>query len=317
MDDKTTFCNECNHEVIIEGASTTLKGKLKGQTYFYEGEIPLSNCGHNIVDDEINIQNLKALHDTYRRENGIISLEKIQEIPAKYDIGKRPLSNLLEWGELTFSRYFEGDIPSKAYSKILEEVYNNPAKYLDILETNKHFISVRAYQKSAKATHDLLQKNSKINNVLIYILYNVQDITPLGVQKLLYYCQGFYLAFYGETLFNDTCYAGEYGPIFPVLEKDFLKKFTKDGVEDYNFLPCEKAIIDSVIKNFACYSSMVLTRFTSLETPWILAYQPTNQDFSCIENNDILTYFLEVVKKYKMISPADIYLYATSMFASL
>jgi hypothetical protein len=77
------------------------------------------------------------LYDVYRQNNGIISLEKILEIPRKYNIGKRPLSLLLGWGEMTFSKYCEGDMPTKQYSNILLKIYDDPAYYKELLEKNK------------------------------------------------------------------------------------------------------------------------------------------------------------------------------------
>ncbi|OON98815.1 MAG: hypothetical protein ATN35_03205 [Epulopiscium sp. Nele67-Bin004] len=302
MKEKTSFCNECNHEVVVAGASSTLQGKLKGQTYFYEGEVPLSDCGHEVKDDEIEMLNLKALHDTYRAENNIISLEKIREIPTKYQIGKRPLSNLLEWGELTFTRYFEGDLPSKAYSKILDDIYNSPEIYLEILEKNKNNISIKTYQKSIAVAKKLLQQNSKANDILSYIICNTADITQLSAQKLLYYCEGFYIAFFDTPLFNDSCYAHESGPIYQGL--------CISNIENINLLPAEKVVIDNVIKSFACYSGMTLASMTTAEMPWILS----NEQSKCISKQDIKSYFVEVVKKYNMLSALDIQVYAKKMF---
>ncbi len=75
-------------------------------------------CKAEIYIPEIDDFNLKALYDTYRKENNIISLEKIIEIPKLYDIGKRPLSLLLGWGEQTFTRYLApADI--KLYSDMM------------------------------------------------------------------------------------------------------------------------------------------------------------------------------------------------------
>jgi len=64
-------------------------------------------------------------------------LEKILEIPQKYNIGKRPISLLLGWGEMTFTRYCDGDMPTKQYSDVLQRIYDDPAFYLSLLEENK------------------------------------------------------------------------------------------------------------------------------------------------------------------------------------
>lgn len=89
-----------------------MKGTLKGEEYSYTGK--KATCAQGCTEvyvAEIEDENLKILYDAYRQKNGVISLEKILEIPEKYNIGKRPLSLLLGWGEMTFTRYYEGDVP--------------------------------------------------------------------------------------------------------------------------------------------------------------------------------------------------------------
>ena len=91
-------------------------------------------CESKIYVHEIEDYNLKALYDAYRKKNSIISLEKILEIPEKYSIGKRPISLLLGWGELTFTRYCDGDMPSKQYSDILQRIYEDPTYFKSVKE---------------------------------------------------------------------------------------------------------------------------------------------------------------------------------------
>ncbi len=162
---------------------------------------------------------MQALYDIYREKNGIIPLPLILAIPDKYAIGKRPLSLLLGWGEQTFSRYCAGDIPTKQYSEILFRIYNEPAYYAKLLEAGKGKLkSQLSYEKSKKAVDALLGmdncKDSKINVAVKYLLSLCEDITPLALQKALYYIQGFYYAFYSNFLFSENCEAWVHGPVY-------------------------------------------------------------------------------------------------------
>ena len=47
--------------------------------------------------------------------------------------------------------------------------------------------------------------DSKINTVIQYLLNQCEDITPLALQKALYYIQGFYFAFFQTFLFTEDC----------------------------------------------------------------------------------------------------------------
>lgn len=284
------FCETCSDELEHEDNN------------IYNESGACTSCGCFITDEEIERHNTKVSHDTYRVENDIISLKQIQELPQKYNIGKRPLSHLLQWGELTFTRYYNGDIPSKTYSHLLKEIYNSPQKYLDILETNHEYVAKKTYEKSKLATLELIQTNSKINDVFGYILSKCDDITPLAIQKLLYYCQGFHLVFFDEPIFEDECIATENGPYYPNLTEGNL-------LIEFNLNKSEMLLIDAIIKYFACYSSKVLTDFTTNELPYLKTCINDN-----INSEDILIYFGNLKNKYNMLSLFDIKNYTLDIF---
>ncbi len=162
MNPKKVFCEECRNDVNYIETSVQMTGTIKEKVYHYAGkEAHCADCGSELFVPEFSDFNLRALYDVFRKENGLISLEKIREIPEKYAIGKRPLSLLLGWGEQTFSRYAEGDIPTKQYSDTLLRIYNDPAFYAELLEANKgNLKSALAYEKSRKAALALLSANS-------------------------------------------------------------------------------------------------------------------------------------------------------------
>jgi len=331
MNTKKTFCEECRNDVDYSVFSARLSGKIKGKEYVYNGkETYCANCGAPVYVPEISDYNLKALYDSYRKENGIISLDMIQAIPKKYAIGKRPLSLLLGWGEQTFSRYCDGDLPTKQYSDILQRLYQEPLFYSKLLEANKENLkSALSYEKSRKAVNVLLSgtgdEHGKIDIVIQYLLNCCEDITPLALQKALYYIQGFYYAFYGKFLFPEDCQAWVHGPVY----KDIYFRY-----RDYRFDPIEKApafdptvfsseekaIYDSVINHLCCYSGKVLERFTHNEHPWLAARKGlpvTAVSDRIIEKSLIGNYFSSVKEKYNMITPGDIKDYAQDMFLQI
>ncbi|MGI6188307.1 MAG: DUF4065 domain-containing protein [Clostridiales bacterium] len=331
MNRNMTFCEECRKDVkyIVETAS--IKAKLKGKKYVYSGKRAICpECGNEVYVADIEDENLKALYDIYRQNNGIISLEKILEIPEKYNIGKRPLSLLLGWGEMTFSRYCEGDIPTKQYSEILQRVYDDPVYYNELLEKNKgNLKSQQAYERSKRKVEELLgeksKTDSKLDLIIQYLLYKCEDITPLALQKALYYVQGFYYAFEGRFLFDEDCEAWVHGPVY----RDVYNRYSSyrfdpiEKVEDFDesvFTTSEKAILDSVIKNLCCYSGKTLEKFTHLEEPWRKTRGELPVD---IHSNRIIPkemigkYFLAVKEKFHMLNPGDIEVYSKTMFEQI
>ena len=328
MNTNKVFCEECRNDVDYIEAAVLMSSTIKEKNYCYVGkEAHCADCGSQIFIPELSDYNLRALYDVYRKENGIISLEQIREIPEKYAIGKRPLSLLLGWGEQTFSRYADGDIPTKQYSDILVHIYVDPAFYSELLEANKgNLKSTLAYEKSRRAVDALLSvspsTDGKINTVIQYLLSQCEDITPLALQKALYYIQGFYFAFYKSFLFSEDCQAWVHGPVYRDIYFRY-RDYRFDPIEksdDFDvsvFSSGEKAIYDSVINNICCYSGKVLERFTHNEAPWLI----TRGDLSIsapsdriIDKSLIGDYFSTVKTKYNMVNPSDIKEYAQDMF---
>lgn len=368
MKGNKTFCEECRNDVEYSANSVPMTATIKGKQYSYTGiEARCKECGSAVYVPEIIDTNLRALYDEYRKENNIIPLDEINEIPTKYAIGKRPLSLLLGWGEQTFSRFADGDIPSKQYSDTLQRIYNDPEYYLQLLISNKNNLkSALSYEKSYKATQELLLKSNnasksndhisadssrKINDVIQYLLVKCEDITPLALQKSLYYIQGFHFAFYKSFLFTDDCQAWVHGPVYkdiylrykdytfspidsPATEISGIKSSEK--LADYKYAQksditrltaeltttlsaTEKAVCDGVIDNLCCYSGKELERFTHHEEPWILTrgnLKTGDSSNKIISKNIIGEYFTKIKEKYNMINPDDIRQYAQDMFSS-
>lgn len=331
MNEKRAFCENCRDEVSYIINQKPMEGTIKGKKYTYIGkEARCEQCGSEIYIDSVNDHNLKSLYDEYRSKNDIISLEHIRELPKKYSIGKRPLSLILGWGELTFTRYYDGYLPTAQYSDILKRIYNDPYYYLEMLERNKYKLQTTAAYKKSKAAVEAIIKGesahgSLMDTVIEYLLSECGDVTPLALQKALYYIQGFYYAFFGKYLFKEDCEAWVHGPVYREVYKrysdyrfDPIQSYSSN--EDIDLGSSERAILDSIIKNICCYSGKVLENFTHAETPWLITRGelPNNVPSSSIIEKELIgKYFVEVKNKYNMINPEDIEAYTKDMFKRL
>lgn len=331
MSERKVFCEECRNDVAFTVTEKRMKGTMKGEIYSYFGkEAHCVDCGSEIYVAEINDYNLRALYDEYREKNEIISLDTILKIPEKYAIGKRPISLLLGWGEQTFSRYCDGDIPTKQYSDILKRIYDDPGYYDEVLEKNKgHLKTTASYEKSKRAVAAILDtgenEKTKIDLAIEYLLNQCEDITPLALQKALYYIQGFYYAFYKTFLFSEDCQAWVHGPVYREIyfryrDYKFDPIERKDEFDDLVFSSSEKAILESIAKHICCYSGKVLEKFTHSEAPWLSARGELLEDAPSdriILKERIGEYFSAVKEKYNMINPNDIKVYAQTMFQQI
>lgn len=326
------FCPECREEIDYKIKNIEEERKIKGDLIKYDKKVAYCNkCNNEILIPKLRDENLINLEKNYRIENNIIKINEIEEILEKYDIGKRPLSQLLEWGELTLTRYLNGDVPSKQYSNTLNLIKDNPEIYKKYLEEGKNNITETAYKKSLKSLNKFIKnkkdiivnKENKIENVIRYIIYKSEEITPLALQKLLYFSQSFYMVFNNDLLFEDDCEAWVHGPVY----SDIYHKYKNHGynpieenLSDYevnNLLEDEKALIDIVISNFGCYSGKILENMTHIEEPWRKMRKglaPEEKSRKVINKKVIKQYFEKVKDKYEMIDIADIQDYSLDLF---
>lgn len=104
-------------------------------------------------------------------------------------------------------------------------------------------------------------------------LENEELISNMKLQKLLYYMQGFHLAYFGTPLFDEEMEAWQYGPVVPSAYEHFsvyksqgIKPETSDIVKLGSE---EEALFDDVYKVYGEYSALGLMNMTHKEFPWI------------------------------------------------
>ena len=122
--------------------------------------------------------------------------------------------------------------------------------------------SLTAYEKSKRSTLELLGGEkptaSKVGEVIGYLLFQCEDITPLALQKALYYVQGLYYAFMGSYLFVEDCEAWVHGPVY----REIYNRYS-----GYHFDPIESYDEFDVSKYFADNPDKVRGEFVVLVSP--------------------------------------------------
>ena len=313
------FCYKCLEDVDFVTHREERTGTIKSEKYPYMRIV--ARCIHCSEElDVYNDENLKILYDVYRESHDLISLEKIREIPEMFNVGKRVLSSLLGWGEHTFTRYYDGYIPTKHYSDVLKKLYDNPSQFRIVLEEGKQSLSEVAYRKSTLALQKLLvAEPTPIMNAAAYVRSKKNDLSSFRLQKLLYYIQGVSTAFMPSPLFYDLCEAWANGPVYREV---YYKN--RDNAIDESFSDLlsddEKEIIDCVLECFGRYDGDTLVMFTHSETPWIEVrgdLPPDAPSDRAIPLELIRKFFVGVRERYSMMSVYDIRLYAQDMFKTV
>ena len=127
-------------------------------------------------------------------------------------------------------------------------------------------------------------------------------ITPLKLQKILYYAQGYYLANYDKPLFKEDFQAWAHGP-------------ANEGIYDkyksckYNTIPMPKEdlplmddelndFLNDIWQTFGIYDGKYLEEQTHKESPWIEArkgYAPGEKCHVIITKESMKRFFKTVI----------------------
>lgn len=324
---KKEFCELCNDIFELKLKEEFDEEEIKGKKYKYLKLVGYcSNCGNIVTSNEIIDENLKRIDEAYRTEEKIITKEEINEILRKYKIGKKPLSRLLGWGEVTLTRYINGDVPTKPYSDELYKILKDSDYMLEILEKNKDNITTSAYITTLNAIKEDFIVISDIELVAQYIIEKCEEITPLALQKILYYAQGFYKCFFGDFLFKADCQAWIHGPVYYDIYTKY-KMFGSKNIEqyiDYDVSEIldedKKNLLDVVIKCFGFYNGKALEKMTHYEQPWMESRRGKTVDEksnNIISKEKIEEYFSRIKEKYDMLELFDIKKYSEEHFSKV
>ncbi|MBQ7016864.1 MAG: DUF4065 domain-containing protein [Firmicutes bacterium] len=328
---KIAFCIECRKETAYHLQSTLCKKTVREKEFNFQlTEAVCNECGAQIGLHGLLDLNAKEIDHQYRKKENIVSVEEIEKLMDVYHIGKAPLSYALGFGEITITRYLAGQMPSKEYSDTIRRALESPRFMKEKLEENREKVGEAAYKKAVKAIKDLeplMALSEKMLVTISYIFNKMEEITPLALQKMLYYIQGFYMMMFGKELFSEECEAWVHGPVYKNVYQVF-KSFRYNPIDDVRFSLLqnrfvelnenEKRTIDLIINSFGMYSGRMLERITHNEKPWCDArtewfeYQASNE---IISKSSICNYFKELSELYDFTSVNGIREYIECMLS--
>jgi uncharacterized phage-associated protein len=277
-----SFCIECRKETTYTFRKRQLTKSIRGKEYLVCITAAIcAECGTDMSIPGLLDKNVQEIDAQYREAEGLVTIDDIDKLMANYNIGKSPLSLALGFGEVTITRYLAGQIPSKEYSDIMKAALTSPAFMKELLVQNKTNLADAAYAKAIKAASDLEHLFSISNQMLCvisYVFHQLNEVTPLMLQKILYFIQGISLALYERPMFTEDCAAWVHGPVFPEVYHLF-RDFKYHTIEDDKFAILhgafesltteERHVIDLVLNTFGLYGGKVLEHITHNETPWL------------------------------------------------
>jgi uncharacterized phage-associated protein len=109
------------------------------------------------------------------------------------------------------------------------------------------------------------------HDVAAYILEKRGAMTAIKLQKLVYYCQAWHLAWEEVPLFSERIEAWANGPVVPTLYRVHRRLFEVNKWPEGNSARLrdnERESIDAVLKTYADFAPWQLTELTHRELPW-------------------------------------------------
>ncbi|HBK02256.1 MAG TPA: hypothetical protein DDY77_04415 [Clostridiales bacterium] len=157
-----TICTHCGKHVDYVLAERKSEAVIKNEKVIYNEKYAVcAECGEEVYAEGLDDINVLAAIEAYEKTHDLITVSEIEKLLKTYDIGKKPLSLLLGWGEVTLTRFLEGQIPTVQYSEQLKALKNADC-FSKLLEKNGSRITPTAYKK-AKAALENSKQAEKID----------------------------------------------------------------------------------------------------------------------------------------------------------
>ncbi len=275
-----------------------------------------------IFDRNIELENDLRLYDIYKKQVNLLTSEEIKAIRKKYEMNQKEFALAIGLGEITIHQFENGSIQTDFVDSIIR-LSEDPDIMYNFLNKNQYNFSEEEYLKFLNKvyllknlkehkiahfnlnevgnldfrTEDVLsvanQLIVKYNNRVDQLSekYDIEDvcsvaeyITPLKLQKLLYYIQGLSARVYGKPAFNNHIYAWSYGPVisdvYHVYKGRNLITTPNDNIKISEGL---NKIIDIVISSYGQIEAEKLIDLTHQEEPWINTPKDHIIDFDLIK----------------------------------
>jgi len=237
--------------------------------------------------------------------------ELLLSITQRYDIGKKPLSRLLGWGETTVMRYLDGVEPNREFLKRIEVLEGNPWEYARMLEQNKDKLTDTAYRKTRKAVYQEIFCDRSTEAMQYVVAMADGDIAPYRVMMVLYYAQICSLVLRGLPLFEEEA---DFSPGQPLVYPRLYGQMREYGVcvlqpETGSFSTEEQDYFKQVYQVLNGYSPNALKALHVRAKRRIRRHLKTQADH--ISAEDLKGQYESGFRKIGVEAPDDLKLYLT------
>lgn len=310
------ICMECF--AIDEYEMRKIIRKYEGEGYSFEMEVEVPfclKCGKELISESIEESIQEKANKIIRERRNIITKEEILEILDKYHTSQKFMSKLLNWGEITLTRYIQGNYtPNQENSNKLKSL-KNPYIFQELLnlkylENKENRLIEKSFVKAQNSVNNELQKiekeGGKIFSVIHWFLAQSIEEVPITysvLEKLLYFVQSWSTALNAKWMFEEENQARIHEDIYSKVQEMFqcfghrpLPKVKSDiglNDEDIKILELVKMYYYDV------YNAKTLEKVFNFEKV-CKHIEIENLDERIINEEIIRKYYEEIVEKYNI-----------------
>lgn len=299
---------------------TNVKGKIIEFDEYYMID---SETGEEVFDRNIEIENDVRLYDIYKKQMNLLTSSEIKSIRKKYEMNQKEFALSIGVGEITIHRFENGSIQTEAVDSIIRLSEDPDIMYNLLIKNKKNLLdndlkrflkqvnTLKNFKRHKIASFNIddytnlnfkIESIDDVTNQLIFEYnkqidnvskkYGIKDncgaaeyITPLKLQKLLYYIQGMSLRIYDKPAFENNIIAWQYGP---VVEEVYQKYKGRNPIETpkINYDVCDgiKKVIELVVSSYGQIEANSLIDLTHDENPWIYSANNNTIDIDLIKD---------------------------------
>ena len=220
-------------------------------------------------------------HD--RRESAGITREELAAMLEKYNIGKKPLSKLLGWGETTILLYLksEEELPDNEYTRRLKNLYTHTTGYIALLNSAQGRISDVAVRRSIEAVRQLFPRTQICEaaeyvmqlNALNRLGLEGEGMSLLRLETILFWSQIVSLCLYGRPVFEDDYVPGRTGMPYRAVEERILSVgciipeglYDETDMFELTITQEQREILAFMVRTFDWYGTTALVELMEAE----------------------------------------------------
>lgn len=251
-----------------------------------------------IYDRELEIENTENLYKIYREKKGMNSIEDIINIRKKYGLTQSEFSLVLGLGKITIHRYEKGMLQTEANDMIIR-LSKNPRNMIEMIKTNGDKISEQSLYTLKNKINEIIkiEKHKKlkcedlkelkelkesddlvtipVRDVAKKIIFMGKQkgikITPLKLQKLIYYVKGIALAICEKQVFKEDIINWSYGPVVKEIYHEYkcCGESVITNIKDIKTSKGLEKLIDKILETYGKCEAFQLVELTHEESPWL------------------------------------------------